>query len=116
MRTIDRNRFLSILDSLDIGFDCQFPDSNQLCFKTNGRFARFWEVPEYPPQQPFFIASILAGCGQWSKIFFFPRCGCWPMPAAETQWDYRVRDVLLRVASIPAGWNGAVSFNRMETD
>jgi hypothetical protein len=113
MEAVRGEEFLQWASEVAIGFD---PESGCLHLLPLRKHARFWVLPSDPATWPHFVVSLLDALDEWASGFLWPRYGRWPVSARSQSYDQVVRDVLLRGAGIPGGWEGAVRFTREEDD
>jgi hypothetical protein len=97
-----------------IGLDPEYAEAGQLALLARNDHARFWELPSDPAVWPHFAASLLEALDEWDTGLLWPRWGQWPDPARSQSRNDGVRDVVLRGAGVPGGWEGAVRFRREE--
>jgi hypothetical protein len=116
METVRSEGFWRWAAKANLGIDPRYPEFGCLCLLPPTECARFWVLPSDPSAWPHFAASLLKGLDEWDSGFLWPRAGRWPDPAQSKWPSEKVRDVLLRGAGIPGGWDGAVRFCRDEEE
>jgi hypothetical protein len=116
MEAVRGEEFLRWTAEVAIGFDPRYPESGCLRLLPPREHARFWALPSDPATWPHFVASLLDALDKWVSGFLWPRSGRWPLSDRSQSYNEGVRDVLLRGAGIPGGWEGAVRFDREDED
>src|SRR5438093_513716 len=107
MKPVPADEFLKWAADGGVGFDPRYPNSGSLGFLPPSDCTRFWVLPGDPATWPHFAASLLKGMDSWTSGYLWPRAGCWPTAAKSSRRNDRIRDVVLRGAGIPDGWEGA---------
>jgi hypothetical protein len=111
---VTSDSFLAWAAGVGVGFDPRYPDGHCLGLLPPRESARFWVLPGDGHTWPHFTGSILKGLDSWQTGYLWPRLGRWPAADASRSYSERVRDVVLRGAGIPDGWEGAVRYSRDE--
>ena len=112
MRTLSEQEFLSWAEARGLSLNPQYPESAVLAFHDDSTDARFWDVPTAPERRPYFLASLLDLCGDWTSCFVWRHLGSWP--SLEDIDTRRINDVvehqLLSGIGLPMGTADVVEF------
>lgn len=114
MEAIRAEDFLGWAAGVGIEVAPRDPGAGRTAFALPHEHSRFWVLPNGPARWPPFIAAFLTGLDEWSSGFLWPRFGRWP--EASSPGTSEVRDVVLRGAGVPGGWDGALRFDAAESD
>ena len=114
MEAVSSQDFLRWANGVGIGFDPRYPESGCLSILPPNEYARFWALPSQPVKWPRLLRSLLDRLDEWNSGWLWPRAGQWPGSAQSSR--YGVRDIILRGATIPVDWAGAVQFRHNESD
>jgi hypothetical protein len=110
MELIPPDDFFEWINSNGIGYNEEYPDSNDLRYGSIAKHARFWRTPFEARRVPFFIHRLLSGLSPWNECIIWPHEGYWPHAEIRNRIDFQVRDTFLRAAGIPDGFCGAAKF------
>ena len=115
MRSVSREEFFAIAESLGLGNDPRYPGSGNLFFLPRIEDAsRFWVYPTDIESCSHFVETLLAAGEVEENVMACPKAGPWKMIAPAVKKLGEDGEKLATVLAVPESGSSAVEFDSAE--